>query len=158
MVLFMIFFFKARCTWYASISHSPLLYFSGKQVGPAPHCKGTTEEAPAPPRSGYDHTPSWLASQSSQVAAIPGHPWYSHMKCSHISSWPICIYISYLSPTVSTKDVFLMPPLTQLDLLCWRGAEGHSLKETRVPSMGNTEKVCAANGSSFWSSSAGSPG
>lgn len=32
--------------------------------------------------------------------------WYSHMKHFHISSWPICIYISYLSPTVSTSRMF----------------------------------------------------
>ena len=32
--------------------------------------------------------------------------WYSHVKHSHISAWPVRIYTSYLSPTVSKSRRF----------------------------------------------------
>lgn len=86
------------------------------------------------------------------------HVVFPYEMLSHFLLTYLYLYIVFITYSVYFKDVSRMPPFTQLALLCRRGAQGHSLKETQVPSIGNTEKVCAANGSSFWSSSAGSPG
>lgn len=101
------FFFLRQGHWYASISHSPLLYFSGQASWASSSLQRNSYIAT---RSSEEwlrpHT--FMASFSKLTSRSHTRPsvWYSHMKCSHISSWPICIYISYLSPTVSTSRMF----------------------------------------------------
>lgn len=83
--------------------------------------------------------------------------WYSHMK--YISSLDLFIFIYRIYHLQCLLQGCFpgCPHSHNLTFSVGVGQRPTASKETQSPSMGNTE-ICAANGSSFWSSSAGSPG